>query len=66
MLFIQTAETHDLVLTIYDVTGKLVNTASFTKGQNIELNISSLPAGIYGYQLHSTDGYVSQNKFIKE
>lgn len=66
LLTIQTIETHDLVLTIYDVTGKLVNTASFTKGQNIELNISALPAGLYTYQLQSADGYASQNKFIKE
>ncbi len=66
ILTIQTTETHDLVLTIYDVTGKLVNTASFTKGQHIEVNIGGLPAGLYSYQLQSADGYVSQNKFIKE
>lgn len=66
MLYIQTTETHDLELSIYDVTGKLVNSASFTKGQTIELNISSLPAGLYSYQLQSADGYLSQNKFIKQ
>jgi hypothetical protein len=53
------------VLSIYDITGKLIIEDNVSMTNNLKLNVSTLNAGVYFIQLKNGDGMFTQ-KFIKK
>ena len=51
---------------IYDMMGKLVYNSTISSGQNVtQIDISTLPQGIYNVQLNSTGGRAMTKRFVK-
>jgi hypothetical protein len=53
------------VVSVYDITGKLISEDVSESNNNFKLNVSTLNAGVYFIQVKNDDGIFTQ-KFIKK
>ncbi len=59
------AETHNTQFQLYDLAGKLVNTANLNQGDN-KLSLSAIPAGIYMAVLTENGKVIGREKLVKQ